>query len=125
MAPNGPVRRRGAAGRSLNVNLSASLYLSRLSGPPNVPALPPRQERDSFIVILLVRIHLIVEVIWWTGLAPCEFEFSFPGSLMFTSQATYCCMAPEIPWTLTPFYARVFKTLSSYIIIYSVVYDSG
>ena len=24
---------------------------------------------------LLVRIHFIIEMIWWTGLAPCEFEF--------------------------------------------------
>ena len=29
---------------------------------------------------LLVRIHFIVEMIWWTGLAPWEFEFPFPGS---------------------------------------------
>jgi len=24
---------------------------------------------------LLVRIHFIIEMIWWTGLAPWEFEF--------------------------------------------------
>ena len=36
-------------------------------------------ERDFFIINLLVRIHLIVEMIWWTGLAPWEFEFPFPG----------------------------------------------
>ena len=29
---------------------------------------------------LLVRI----DIIWWTGLAPWQFEFPFPGSLMFT-----------------------------------------
>jgi len=29
---------------------------------------------------LLVRIHFIIEMIWWTGLAPWEFEFPFPGS---------------------------------------------
>ena len=31
---------------------------------------------------LLVRIHFIIEIIWWTGLAPWDFEFSFPGSLI-------------------------------------------
>ena len=33
---------------------------------------------------LLVRIHFIDEIIWWIGLAPCEFEFPFPGSLICT-----------------------------------------
>ena len=30
---------------------------------------------------LLVRIHFIIVMIGWTGLAPWEFEFHFPGSL--------------------------------------------
>ena len=29
---------------------------------------------------LLVRIHFIIEMIWWTGLAQWEFEFLFSGS---------------------------------------------
>ena len=33
---------------------------------------------------LLVRIHFIIVMIRWTGLAPCEFEFPFPGSLTST-----------------------------------------
>ena len=40
------------------------------------PGLPPGR--------LLVRIHFIIEMIWWTGLAPWEFEFPFPGSLTST-----------------------------------------
>jgi len=32
----------------------------------------PRAAVDN----LLVRIHLIIEMIWWTGLAPWEFEFT-------------------------------------------------
>ena len=44
-----------------------------------VPCLPP--ERDFYVDNLLVRIHFIIEMIRWTGLAPWEFEFSFPGSL--------------------------------------------
>ena len=38
-------------------------------------------EREFFIDNLLVRIHLIIVMIRWTGLAPSEFEFPFPGSL--------------------------------------------
>ena len=33
---------------------------------------------------LLVRIHFIIVMIRWTGLAPWEFEFPFPGSLTST-----------------------------------------
>ena len=32
------------------------------------------RERGVFVDKLLVRIHFIVEMIWWTGLAPQEFE---------------------------------------------------
>ena len=39
------------------------------------------RERVFFIENLLVRIHLIIVVIRWTGLAPWEFEFPFSGSL--------------------------------------------
>ena len=43
-----------------------------------------RAEREFFIDNLLVRIHLIIVMIRWTGLAPWEFEFPFPGSLTYT-----------------------------------------
>ena len=39
-------------------------------------------EREFFIDNLLVRVHFIIVIIWWTGLAPWEFEFPFPGSLI-------------------------------------------
>ena len=42
------------------------------------------QETNFFIDNLLVRIHLIVVMISWTGLAPWAFEFPFPGSLATT-----------------------------------------
>ena len=41
-------------------------------------------EREFFIANLLVRIHFIIVMIRWTGLAPWEFEFPFPGSLTNT-----------------------------------------
>ena len=47
-----------------------------------------QQESQFFIGNLLVRIHLITEMIRWTGLAPWEFEFPFPGSLISTRKIT-------------------------------------
>jgi len=35
------------------------------------------RERDIFIDNLLVRIHFIIVMIRWTGLAPWEFELPF------------------------------------------------
>ena len=43
-----------------------------------------QREREFFIDNLLVRTHCIIEMIWWTGLAPWEFEFPFPGRLIST-----------------------------------------
>jgi len=40
------------------------------------------REREFFIDNLLVRIHFIIVMIRWTGLAPWEFEFPLPGSLI-------------------------------------------
>ena len=47
----------------------------------------PTSEREFFIDNLLVRIHSITEMIWWTGLVLWKFEFPFPGSLTSTFQA--------------------------------------
>ena len=54
---------------------------------PVLPSYIRTREREFFIDNLLVRIHFIIEMIWWTGLAPREFEFLFPGSLTATFQA--------------------------------------
>ena len=51
-------------------------------------SLPPlaminhQTEGEFFIDNLMVRIHSIIEMIWWTGLAPWDPEFPFPGSLI-------------------------------------------
>ena len=42
------------------------------------------REGEFFIDNLLVRIHFIIVMMSWTGLAPCEFEFPFAGSLTST-----------------------------------------
>ena len=43
-----------------------------------------KRDRKFFIDNILVQIHFNLEMIRWTGLAPWEFEFSFPGSLPST-----------------------------------------
>jgi len=48
----------------------------------DVPAM--QGGREFFNVNLLVRIHFIIVMIRWTGLAPWEFEFPFPGTLAST-----------------------------------------
>ena len=47
-------------------------------------AAKPKGATETFIDNLLVRIHLIIVMIRWTGLSPWEFEFAFPGSLTST-----------------------------------------
>ena len=41
-------------------------------------------ERELFSNNLLARIHFIIVMISWTGLAPWKVEFPFPGSLTST-----------------------------------------
>ena len=48
-------------------------------------------ERDFLIDYLLVRINFIIEKIWWTGLAPWEFAFTFPGSLTYVKPFSVDC----------------------------------
>ena len=44
---------------------------------------PPR-ENLSRVTEVTVRIHVIIVMIRWTGLAPWEVDFPFPGSLTST-----------------------------------------
>jgi len=48
-----------------------------------------RSERDLFLDNLVVRIPFIIVMIRWAGLAPWEFELSFPGSRTSTFLAPY------------------------------------
>ena len=63
---------------------AARLVVPRLPPRRLAPAQPRSRERELCIGNLLVRIHFIFEMIRWTGLAPWEFEFPFPGSLTST-----------------------------------------
>ena len=44
----------------------------------------PLPEKEFFTDNLLVRVPLNIKMIRWTGLAPWEFEFSFPNGLIAT-----------------------------------------
>ena len=46
------------------------------------PPIRTARERDLFIDNLLVRIHFIIDMIWWTGLAPWE-VYSEGGELVW------------------------------------------
>ena len=42
------------------------------------------REKEFFIDNILVRVHFIIVMIRWTGLASWECKFPFPGSLTST-----------------------------------------
>ena len=94
--------------------------------PLQVRLLPPA----DFIGNLLVRIHFIIVMIRWTGLAPWEFESPFPGSLT----STFLEPADKSPWNAgllalpQSIRARLFgepRLSSSCTKVYLVIYDSG
>ena len=58
------------------------LITQNLTGLPWLAGGPA--ERDFLMDNLLVRIHFIIVIIRWIGLAPWEFEFPFRGSLAST-----------------------------------------
>ena len=53
------------------------------SGLPSASGCHGNSQREFLVDNLLVRIHFMIVMIRWTGLAPWKFEFPFPGS--FTS----------------------------------------
>ena len=70
-------------------------------------------EREFFIDNLLVRIHFIVEMIWWTGLAPWEFEL-VPHLHLFLflfARNTPACVRVD---TLIPASTQFLKTVGRY-----------
>ena len=57
---------------------------SAVATPASLRICPPETEREFFVDKLLVRIHFVIMMIRWTGLAPLESKFTFPGSLTST-----------------------------------------
>jgi len=75
-------------GEGRNLTKSRPAGRSRSPRPVRSPATPgaargakPTSVRPACPDNLLVRIHCIIVMIMWTGLAPWEFEFPFSGSL--------------------------------------------
>ena len=81
------------------------------------PGLRPERE---FFINLLVRIHFIIVMIRWTGLAPWEFELPVPDSLTSTFlvqvdvfYGIYPCLSfPDVPAKKTQGYLAHKKTLT-------------
>ena len=73
--------------------LFLTLLVSDLHGPTSRGAEAAFHTREGafFIDNLLARIHFIIVMIRWTGLASWEFEFPFPGSLTSTFLVPYHC----------------------------------
>jgi len=72
-----------ARGRSTKI--MSVMRWTRTSWSSIKNSLPGQRAEGEFVIDnLLVRIHFIIEMIWWTGLAPWVFEFPFPGSLTAT-----------------------------------------
>ena len=112
----------------LSLSLPLALSLSRHSsgetplgeGAREVSVRHHLPQREFFIDSLLVQIHFIIELIWWTGLAPSEFEFHLPHP---PSLSTFNKITPHtephladdvrlkgtIPWT----YPRIGATTAS------------
>jgi len=68
----------------LNYGLPPDRDVLRAHGHPRAQRTPLLPEREFFVGNLLVRIHFIIVMIRWTGLAPWKFEFPCPGSLTST-----------------------------------------
>ena len=63
--------------RSPSAEIRAKIEKEFKERTEGVASLKYDYERECFIDKLLVRIHFIIVMIRWTGLAPWEFEFSF------------------------------------------------
>ena len=85
----------GAAGGGV-----ASALSRREGGAGTAKPRTPR-ERDFFIDNRPVRIHFIIEMIWWTSLAPWQLELPFPGSLI----STFLARTPK-PYRVTSLVRR-------------------
>jgi len=60
-------------------------WQAQLETPISLLGPAPVRQRELSIDNLLVRIHFIIVMIRWTGLAPWEFEFPFPIALHLPS----------------------------------------
>ena len=61
---------------------------------------PHPSEREFFIDNLLLWIHYIIVMKRWTGPAPCDFDFPFPGILIYTFLSTSLTFSERMPHLL-------------------------
>ena len=66
------IRWTGLAPREFEFLFQVWATLRRSVLPTQLDAIEVRLEREFFIVNLLVRIHYVIVMIRWTGLAPWE-----------------------------------------------------
>ena len=66
--------------RRLSIKISLSRRKVRKLHRVSEAGVEHQERREFFIDTLLVRIHFIIVMIRWTGLASWEFEFPFPGT---------------------------------------------
>ena len=73
-------------GRDTFLNAKTCPEPSQTQLRPRNPLNPnPRERgREFFIDNLLVQIHFIIDMLWWTGLALWGFKFPFSGCLVAT-----------------------------------------
>ena len=87
-----------AKGKGYVLNRKHVRYIGAAKGLPGQPA-EVCPDPPLFIDNLLVRIHCIIVMIRWTGLAPWEFEFPCPVSLTSTHpQLDKGIQTPLAPW---------------------------
>ena len=80
--------------RSLARSLSRSLSPRKgggLTAFSRTPAPVRARDGEFFMDNLLVRIHFIIVMISWTGLAPWEFEFPCACNLVTRTATRRCC----------------------------------
>ena len=66
------------------------------------PQSPPPYRKTFLIDNLLVQIHFIIETIWWTSLAPWEFEFPFQVTFYLPSYPTPTTLQNLSPHLINP-----------------------
>ena len=70
-----------------------------------------KREREFFVDNLLVRIHFIIEMTWWTGLAPWEFKYLFFSSGFLRKLCVICAVAREREFFIENLLVRIHSNI--------------
>ena len=69
---------------------------SRVCSLPSLPVTCTFREEETSLLTTFCPKFVMIR---WTGLAPWEFEFPFPGSLVSTFPVSWVCGVPSLPGT--------------------------